>query len=103
LNQKNFHARQAIMVRYHGPDTARGLEPRWTARSSGGHSCTVEQVDDADSTPEKHAARAALALAKHLGWDDFNRYHVGGTKDGYVFVAATPDTYAFGANKRVRT
>jgi hypothetical protein len=103
MNQRNFHARQAITVRYHGPDTARGLEPRWTATSAGGNRCTVEQVDSADSTPEQHAARAALALAKRLNWDEYNRYHVGGTRDGYVFVAATPDTFAFGkVPRRVR-
>lgn len=74
-----MYALQAIETKYHGPTNFRGS--RHSARAEAGRilvSCPSEL-----NVVECHAY-AARKLAEKLGWQ--GRWHMGGTKAGYVFV-----------------
>jgi hypothetical protein len=85
-----MYARQAITTKYIGPTNYRPARVKVTCDA---HTATVAW-DHALDTVENHA-RAARQVADLLGWTKYSNYHVGGTKDGYVFVAVEPDTRAF--------
>ena len=80
---------QAITTKFIGPTNSLG--PRIKATSGGGHTLTVP-VDDTVIVRLSHA-KAALQLARKLGWE--GTLIEGSTKEGMVFV------YGHGASYHV--
>ena len=86
------------------PPTNR-LNSRIVARSSGGGARLVVSWEDAQGVQWNHT-RAALLLARRLGWLDSDQYpdpreyHLAGTKEGYALVFTSEwsrvDPEAFG-------
>lgn len=77
----------AIETKYLGPTNTRGS--RIKAYTDNGHSLTIGYPHELD-TRDAHA-KAAVELARSLGWD--GDLIAGGTTTGYVFVFSESDRY----------
>jgi len=76
------YRRQAIVTKYHGPTNSRGSRISATAEAGRVYMGYRHELDIA----ENHAA-AARMFALKFGWLASSDYVMGGTGDGYVFVA----------------
>ena len=81
--------RKAILTKFLGPTTYR--DSRVKAWTEGGHSVTLSWDHGLDTTGNH--AKAALKLAGRLMWK--GSWHMGGTRDYYVFTLVDDDTLAF--------
>lgn len=90
---------QSIETKYLGPTNHRGS--RIKARSSGGHSVTIS-IDHALSTEQNHH-RAAVALARKLGWKGkmvAGGHPSRGSGNVYVFIDKGNDVIDLGNWRR---
>lgn len=79
----------AITTKYLSPTNSRGA--RIKAFTSNGHQLTIGYPYDLNPT-EAHA-KAAVTLARRMGWTYGGKLVSGGIKGGYVFVFTQSETF----------